>query len=174
MGKVHLREAAVVLLAFLQMGLCGPSSDLMSDYGNESQEGQLPGASDELAMKRNSLLSIPPEALLLDSRERRSNTPAGSSFIRFGRSGSSNGGAISPPHTRSDVIIRYGRDGAAGPNSRLTRLRQERMRKMARLALLCAESRSQQDDYAMSSTEDKILREICRDTPLHPTVPDFV
>ncbi|KAJ8675455.1 hypothetical protein QAD02_011241 [Eretmocerus hayati] len=91
----------------------------------------------------------------------------GSSFIRFGRASDS---AVNQPHTRSDVIIRYGRDGSFG--GRLNRLRQERARRLARLAMICAAS--QENDSAPSSTEERIIREICRDAPAHPTVPDFV
>ncbi|XP_014208668.1 uncharacterized protein LOC106639528 [Copidosoma floridanum] len=114
--------------------------------------------------------------LVLEPREGRSSG-MGSSFIRYGRDI-----AVSQPHTRSDIIIRYGRGGAGKEelllkrdelNNRLARLRQERMQRLARLALVCA-NKSQEDLEAPSSAEDRIIREMCRDAPLHPTVPDFV
>lgn len=156
----HLTLAMGVLLG-MHSCLLISASDLTS-----SSEQQ-PDRTLEYAIKRGQLL-LPAD--LLDSRERRATgSGMGSSFIRFGRSNSglSSSGAVSQPHTRSDIIIRYGRDGL---NGRLTRLRQERMRRLARLALICAS----QEDNPASSAEEKILREICKDAPLHPTVPDFV
>ncbi|XP_011500909.1 PREDICTED: uncharacterized protein LOC105364628, partial [Ceratosolen solmsi marchali] len=88
-----------------------------------------------------------PRSLAGDSRERRSSG-LGSSFIRFGRDRDAALGSVSQPHTRSDTVIRFGRDGL---NGRLNRLRQERMRRLARLALICA-AKSQEDSPA-SSTE---------------------
>lgn len=152
-----------VMLGLQYYGLTTLASPVSSDYQSEQQErGGL-----EYALKRGLLLPL--NADVLDSRERRSSggSNMGSSFIRYGRNSDDLG--VSQPHTRSDVIIRYGRDGL---NGRLNRLRQERMRRLARLALICAAKN--QEETPANSAEEKILREICKDAPLHPTVPDFV
>ena len=94
-----------------------------------------------------------------DSKERRG---MGSSFIRFGR-GSPKG---------SDIIIRYGRDGVNNYN-RISRLRQERLRKLYKLSYVCATA-NDNPDLVQSSAEERFLRDICRDAPLHPTLPDYI
>ena len=162
--------AAVLGLQGLYLAASAPSpSDqqlLLSDAAAEDTERTL-----EYALKRGGSGSLFSSDAYVDSRERRAaGSGMGSSFIRFGRGGAGPlSSAVSQPHTRSDIIIRYGRDGL---NGRLTRLRQERMRRLARLALICAAKN--QEESPASSAEEKILREICKDAPLHPTVPDFV
>ncbi|XP_003426370.1 uncharacterized protein LOC100679849 [Nasonia vitripennis] len=160
-----------VLLGLQYYGLVAGSPVSSADYPEQQQQQQQQQQERglEYVQLKRGLLALS-AAELLDSRERRSSSSGGnlgSSFIRYGRNGDDLG--LSQPHTRSDVIIRYGRDGL---NGRLNRLRQERMRRLARLALICA-AKSQEEGPA-NSAEEKILREICKDAPLHPTVPDFV
>ncbi|XP_058806878.1 uncharacterized protein LOC131673146 [Phymastichus coffea] len=165
MSKLSLLMAVLLAtaLGLLPAGGGASAAELFGEEEAPPAERPQPERNLEYALRRG--LWLPAQlGEALDSRERRSAAGMGSSFIRFGRAE-----AVSQPQTRSDLIIRYGRDGL---NGRLTKLRQERMRRLARLALICAAK--SQDDAPANSAEEKILREICKDAPLHPTVPDFV